>query len=77
MSGYAYEVLVCGGAGCLSSGCQEIKERIEAELDASGLKEKVRLTLTGCMAPAEWALRWWYSPADTSTRRSSRRMPRT
>jgi len=51
MSSYAYEVLVCGGAGCLSSGCQEIKERIEAELESSKLGEKVKLVLTGCMGP--------------------------
>ncbi len=51
MPGEKYEVLVCGGAGCLSSGCQEVKERLETELANSGLKSEVKLTLTGCMGP--------------------------
>lgn len=51
MSGYKYEVLVCGGAGCLSSGCQDVKDRLETEISNSGLGGEVKLTLTGCMGP--------------------------
>ncbi|HOA14719.1 MAG TPA: NADH-quinone oxidoreductase subunit NuoF [Bacillota bacterium] len=51
MSGFAHEILVCGGAGCLSSGCKEIRDKIESELLESGIEDQVKLTVTGCMGP--------------------------
>lgn len=51
MSGIKREVLVCGGAGCLSSGCRDVKEKLEGELLKLGLADEVKLTVTGCMGP--------------------------
>ena len=41
-------VLICGGTGCTSSKSVEIKNALEAEIDALGLKEQVKVVLTGC-----------------------------
>jgi NADH-quinone oxidoreductase subunit F len=49
LSGYEYRVLVCGGAGCVSSGCKEIKDAAEAKLSELGLTDSVILHETGCM----------------------------
>jgi NADH-quinone oxidoreductase subunit F len=46
---YQYRVLVCGGAGCVSSGCGEIKAAIEDEIQKNGLSSDVSVYETGCM----------------------------
>lgn len=43
------EVLVCGGAGCVSSNCAAVKDALAASLKANGLDERVKITVTGCM----------------------------
>ncbi len=47
--GYEWEVLVCGGAGCVSSGCGAVREALEAEALVAGMRDKVRIVTTGCM----------------------------
>lgn len=42
-------VLVCGGAGCVSSNCMEIYNAVKAALDANKLAKTTKLALTGCM----------------------------
>lgn len=49
--GYAFHVLVCGGTGCVSSGCKAVKDTILEEIKNRGLEEKVRVIVTGCMGP--------------------------
>jgi len=44
-------VLVCGGGGCLSSGCEEIKNTLLEELARWGLDKEIKVTVTGCMGP--------------------------
>ena len=41
-------VLVCGGTGCTSSGCQEIIETLNAELEKNGIKDEIDVIKTGC-----------------------------
>ena len=41
-------VLICGGTGCTSSKSVEIKKALEAEIDKLGLKDQVKVVLTGC-----------------------------
>ena len=41
-------VHVCGGTGCTSSGSPKIIERLEAEIKANGLEDKVEIVKTGC-----------------------------
>ncbi len=45
---YRSHVLVCGGTGCTSSGCQEIMKALQAELEKNGLTEEVAIVQTGC-----------------------------
>ena len=45
---YRSHVLVCGGTGCTSSGCQEIMKTLQAELEKNGLTEEVSIVQTGC-----------------------------
>ena len=45
---YERHVLVCGGTGCTSSGCQKIIETMETELEKNNIREKVQIVKTGC-----------------------------
>ncbi|NCB63918.1 MAG: NADH-quinone oxidoreductase subunit NuoF, partial [Clostridia bacterium] len=45
----AWQVLVCGGAGCVSSHCQEVREALDKALSDHGLTESVSVLVTGCM----------------------------
>jgi NADH-quinone oxidoreductase subunit F len=46
---YEHEVLVCAGAGCVSSDCQKVRDAVIYELDALSLRGRVRVYETGCM----------------------------
>jgi NADH-quinone oxidoreductase subunit F len=46
-----YQILVCGGGGCISSGCKEIAAKLQEEIDSRGLSEDVKVIRTGCMGP--------------------------
>ena len=41
-------VLICGGTGCTSSKSEEIMKVMEAEIEAKGLSEEVKVVKTGC-----------------------------
>jgi len=47
------DVLICGGAACIASHSQEIKERLLQLIEAKGLSGEVSLVETGCMGPCE------------------------
>jgi NADH-quinone oxidoreductase subunit F len=49
MSGYKNRVLVCGGAGCVSSGCREIEMTLTESLAENGLADSVIILETGCI----------------------------
>lgn len=44
-----YQVLVCSGAGCVSSDCADVKSAIEGEIAKNNLQNKVIVYETGCM----------------------------
>jgi NADH-quinone oxidoreductase subunit F len=46
---YKYQVLVCGGTGCISSNCAAIEKAVKDELKAQGIAKDVRVYQTGCM----------------------------
>jgi NADH-quinone oxidoreductase subunit F len=46
-------VMMCGGAGCISSKCQEVVEAMKASLEKNGIADKVQIILTGCMGPCD------------------------
>jgi len=49
MAEYNYQILVCGGGGCVSSKCGEVKEALDRCLKGYGLSEKISVITTGCM----------------------------
>ncbi len=46
---YKYAVYVCGGAGCVSSHCDEIVKALKSAVEKSGLGKDVRVVVTGCI----------------------------
>ncbi len=47
-AGFKCTVSVCGGTGCLASGCQAVRDALVAELKSRDLGDSVRLLVTGC-----------------------------
>ncbi|MCK8823695.1 NADH-quinone oxidoreductase subunit NuoF [Fuchsiella alkaliacetigena] len=45
---HSSQILVCGGTGCISSGCEEVKNALEDELNKNNLSEEIKLVQTGC-----------------------------
>ncbi len=46
---YQFKILVCAGAGCVSSGCFEVKQALENSLKVEWLDDKVKVIGTGCV----------------------------
>lgn len=46
---YKYQILVCAGAGCVSSNCGEVRDALLSEIEKHDLKKEVALHETGCM----------------------------
>ena len=46
---YKYRILICGGAGCVSSNCAAIETAVKEELEAQGIAKDVKVYQTGCM----------------------------
>ncbi len=46
-------VLVCAGAGCVSSGCKAVEESLVQAVRNLGLADEVRIVETGCMGPCD------------------------
>ncbi|MDD4772609.1 MAG: NADH-ubiquinone oxidoreductase-F iron-sulfur binding region domain-containing protein [Eubacteriales bacterium] len=49
IAAYKYQVLVCSGAGCVSSDCADVKNAIDEEIALNNLRDKVIVYETGCM----------------------------
>ncbi len=45
---YRSHILVCGGTGCVSSGCQKVMEALNLEIKAKGLEKEISAVQTGC-----------------------------
>ncbi|AEF94085.1 NADH dehydrogenase (quinone) [Desulfotomaculum nigrificans CO-1-SRB] len=50
---FKYHVLVCGGTGCISIGCQNTLQAMQKAIEDHGLQETVKLVVTGCMGTCE------------------------
>lgn len=53
MNGKRIDLLICGGAACLSSHSQELKAKLTQVIDANGLTDEINIVETGCMGPCE------------------------
>ncbi len=52
-SKYKYTVLVCGGAGCISSNCYDVANALKKAIDDNNLTDDVYLSETGCMGTCD------------------------
>jgi len=50
---YKYKVLVCGGAGCISSNCYDVKDALIKSIEANQLTDDVFVSETGCMGTCD------------------------
>ncbi|MFM8913497.1 MAG: NADH-ubiquinone oxidoreductase-F iron-sulfur binding region domain-containing protein [Flammeovirgaceae bacterium] len=48
---YNHKICVCCGAGCISSGSEEVLKKIQEEIKVRGLENEVQAVPTGCMGP--------------------------
>ena len=46
---YRYQILVCSGAGCVSSNCARVRDAVKEELNRIGLQDQVLVKETGCI----------------------------
>ena len=51
MSFYRSHVLVCGGGGCISSGCLKVKDALVDAINELGISSEIKVVVTGCMGP--------------------------
>jgi NADH-quinone oxidoreductase subunit F len=50
---YKYRLLVCSGAGCVSSGCKDVRDALIAALEEAGLSEQTVVYETGCIGTCD------------------------
>lgn len=46
-------IMMCGGAGCISSKCTDVVAAMKAALAKNGIADQVQIILTGCMGPCD------------------------
>jgi NADH-quinone oxidoreductase subunit F len=46
---YQYQILVCAGAGCISSDCESVKTAVIDEIKALSMDSQIEVYETGCM----------------------------
>jgi len=46
-----HKICVCCGAGCISSGSEEVMKKLQEEIKTRGLDNEVEVIPTGCMGP--------------------------
>ncbi|HHW43483.1 MAG TPA: NADH-quinone oxidoreductase subunit NuoF [Desulfotomaculum sp.] len=50
---YRSHVLVCAGAGCISSDCKSVEQALVESIARLGLEREVKVVETGCMGPCD------------------------
>ena len=50
-AGMKHKICVCCGAGCISSGSEEVLKKLQEEIKTRGIENEVELIPTGCMGP--------------------------
>ena len=46
---FKHQLFVCGGAGCVSSGCKAVHKALAKALDDAGIAETTQVHMTGCI----------------------------
>ncbi|MCR4436112.1 MAG: NADH-quinone oxidoreductase subunit NuoF [Clostridiales bacterium] len=50
---YRWKILVCSGAGCISSNCQGVRDALIETLTGTGLRDRTCVVETGCMGTCD------------------------
>lgn len=53
MEMYRSHVLVCAGAGCISSDCKSVSNALQENIAKYGLDKEIKVVETGCMGPCD------------------------
>lgn len=53
MEPYRAQVLVCSGAGCISSNCKEVEQNLRAEIINHQLNNEIDVVTTGCIGSCD------------------------
>jgi len=53
MEMYRSHVLVCAGAGCISSACKSVQNALQLSIVKHGLEKEIKVVETGCMGPCD------------------------
>ncbi len=53
MEKYTYRVLVCSGAGCISSNCHAVRDALIRALQDDGIADRVYVVETGCIGSCD------------------------
>jgi len=62
---YKHKICVCCGAGCISSGAEEVLKKLQEEVVTRGLDKEVEIIPTGCMGPCNQGPLMKYLPEHT------------
>lgn len=62
---YKHKLCVCCGAGCISSGAEDVLKKLEEEIKTRGLENEVEVIATGCMGPCNQGPLIKYLPDHT------------
>ncbi|MCU7549133.1 NADH-quinone oxidoreductase subunit NuoF [Chitinophagaceae bacterium LB-8] len=62
---YKHKIGVCCGAGCISSGSEEVLKKLQEEVTTRGLDHDVEIIPTGCMGPCNQGPLMKYLPDHT------------
>ncbi len=60
-----HKICVCCGAGCISSGSEEVLKKLQDEVKARGMEQDVEVVPTGCMGPCNQGPLVKYLPENT------------
>ena len=53
LEGKSFRILVCSGAGCISSDCHAVRDALVKCLDANGMSDSVQVIETGCIGTCD------------------------
>ena len=66
---YKHKVCVCCGAGCISSGSEEVLKKLQEEIILKGIENEVEVIPTGCMGPCNQGPLLKFQPEHTMYQR--------
>ena len=62
---FKHRVCVCCGAGCISSGSEDVLKKLQDEVKAKGLEQDIEVIPSGCMGPCNQGPLVKYLPENT------------